>query len=209
MIIKQIGMKKQLRYLAGLLLLLTSSISFAQNADAQVKKIVQSLRDPQNVAIRFNYQYLLNNDEKPEAKQGQAFLQGECYKIIMEEQQTISDGKTIWTYLVEEGECMVSNASEGTDNTPLKLLTTLDKDYTATAKDATTIELSNPKGEFKKVLLTLDKKKNEIKALEIVADDGSKLVITFLETKTDQELGKDFFTFDEKKHPDVEIIDMR
>ena len=209
MIIKQIGMKKQLRYLAGLLLLLTSSISFAQNADAQVKKIVQSLRDPQNVAIRFNYQYLLNNDEKPEAKQGQAFLQGECYKIIMEEQQTISDGKTIWTYLVEEGECMVSNASEGTDNTTLKLLTTLDKDYTATAKDATTIELSNPKGEFKKVLLTLDKKKNEIKALEIVADDGSKLVITFLETKTDQELGKDFFTFDEKKHPDVEIIDMR
>jgi len=209
MIIKQIGMKKQLRYLAGLLLLLTSSISFAQNADAQVKKIVQSLRDPQNVAIRFNYQYLLNNDEKPEAKQGQAFLQGECYKIIMEEQQTLSDGKTIWTYLVEEGECMVSNASEGTDNTPLKLLTTLDKDYTATAKDATTIELSNPKGEFKKVLLTLDKKKNEIKALEIVADDGSKLVITFLETKTDQELGKDFFTFDEKKHPNVEIIDMR
>lgn len=209
MIIKQIGMKKQLRYLAGLLLLLTSSISFAQNADAQVKKIVQSLRDPQNVAIRFDYQYLLNNDEKPEAKQGQAFLQGECYKIIMEEQQTLSDGKTIWTYLVEEGECMVSNASEGTDNTPLKLLTTLDKDYTATAKDATTIELSNPKGEFKKVLLTLDKKKNEIKALEIVADDGSKLVVTFLETKTDQELGKDFFTFDEKKHPDVEIIDMR
>ena len=202
-------MKKHLSILASLLFILTSSISFAQNADAQVKRIVQSLRDPKNIAIRFNYQYLVNNDEKAEAKQGQAYLQGECYKIVMEEQQTISDGKTIWTYLVEDGECMVSNASEGTDNTPVKLLTTLDKNYTATAKDATTIELSNPKGEFKKVLLTLDKKNGEMSGLEIVADDDSKLVITLLETKTNQELGEDFFIFDEKKHPDVEIIDMR
>lgn len=209
MIIKQIGMKKQLRYLAGLLLLLTSSISFAQNADAQVKKIVQSLRDPQNVAIRFNYQYLLNNDEKPEAKQGQAFLQGECYKIIMEEQQTISDGKTIWTYLVEEGECMVSNASEGTDNTPLKLLTTLDKDYKASYTGTDMIELSNPKGDFKKILLKIDSKNNTLKTAEVFADDGGSMVISILSTKFNQDLKDGFFTFDEKAHPGVDIIDMR
>lgn len=209
MTIKHHDMKKHLSLLTALLLSL-SSLSFAQNADAKVKKIVQNLRDPKNVALSFTYQYVIEGNDNQETQKGEAFFQGESYKIIMKEQQTVSDGKTIWTYLVDDEECMVSNASEGTDNTPLKLLTTLDKDYTATDKPGGIIELTNPKGEFKKIVLRHDLKRYDLlQGLDIIADDGSKLVINFLDTKTNQELEKDFFTFDEKAHPDVEIIDMR
>ncbi len=209
MTIKHQEMKKQLSLLAALLLTITS-FSFAQNADAEVKKIVKNFRDPKNVALSFTYQYVIDDNDNQEAQKGEAYFQGESYKIIMKEQQTISDGKTIWTYLVDDGECMVSDASEGNNNTPLKLLTTLDKEYTSEHKPGGIIELTNPKGEFKKVILRSDLKRYDLLAgIDVFADDGSKLVINFLETKINQELGKDFFTFDEKAYPNVEIIDMR
>ena len=40
-------------------------------------------------------------------------------------------------------------------------------------------------------------------------EDGSKLLITVDKMKFDQELDEKFFTFDAKKHPNVDVIDMR
>ena len=40
-------------------------------------------------------------------------------------------------------------------------------------------------------------------------EDGSKMVVTVEEMKFDQNLDNKFFTFDEKKHPNVDVIDMR
>jgi outer membrane lipoprotein-sorting protein len=202
-------MKRNHCILALLLLLLAPIVSIAQSdADAKVKTIAQSLRDPKNVEIRFDYHF--TDAGKPtDAQQGKAYLQGEAYKILMNEQQTISDGKTIWTYLIEDGEVLVSNATEGTDNTPLKLLTTLDKDYKASYTGTDMIELSNPKGDFKKILLKIDSKNNTLKTAEVFADDGGSMVISILSTKFNQDLKDGFFTFDEKAHPGVDIIDMR
>ena len=134
----------------------------------------------------------------------------------MTDQQTISDGKTIWSYLIDDEEVMVSNASEGTDNTPLKLLTSLDESYVATlsgidAKGIATIELANPKGQYKRVTLKINTKKSRpnIDSADIYIEDGSKVVGTIKEMKVDQELDDKFFTFDAKKHPKVDVIDMR
>ena len=132
----------------------------------------------------------------------------------MEEQETISDGKTIWTYLVEDEEVMVSNASEGTDNTPVKIITSLDKNYTAKfigtdAQGRSKIELTATEGLYKKVIATIDSKKKELKSMTINADDGSSVDIDFTEWKFNQEWPDNFFSFDEKAHPDVEVIDMR
>jgi outer membrane lipoprotein-sorting protein len=40
-------------------------------------------------------------------------------------------------------------------------------------------------------------------------DDGSKLVVNVEEMKFDQKLDDKFFSFDAKKHPNVDVIDMR
>ena len=202
-------MKKHIPFLAGILLLLSASGSFAQpSAGDAVKQIAQSLRDPKNVEIRFNYHYV-GNGSPSEVQEGKAYLQGEAYKVLMNEQQLFSDGETIWTYLVEDGEVMVSDAVEGTDNTPLKLLTTLDKDYKASYSGTDRIELSNPKGDFKKILLRIDPKKNTLKTAEVFADDGDSMVIEILDLKFNQDLKDGFFTFDENAFPGVDIIDMR
>ncbi len=190
------------------------SLNAQNNAETLIRLLVNQVKSHDNVEMVFSYQISPDGKNVDANEKGHAWLQGNAYKLEMEEQQTISDGKTIWTYLVDAEEVMVSNASEGTDNTPLKLLTSLDENYVATLTNIdtqgnATIELANPKGQYKRVTLKIDTKKTALKSADIYMEDGSKVVVNVEEMKFDQELGDKFFTFDTKKHPNVDVIDMR
>ena len=201
--------------IACLFLLFATQVVTAQNnAEALIHLLVNQVKSHENVEMAFSYQISPDGKNLGDSEKGHAWLQGEAYKIEMADQQTISDGKTIWSYLIEDEEVMVSNATDGTDNTPLKLLTSLDESYVATltgidAQGLATIELANPKGQYKRVTLKINTKKTELKSADIYMDDGSKVVITVEEMKFDQQLDDKFFTFDTKKHPKVDVIDMR
>ena len=196
-----------------LLLFAAQAVSAQNNADAIIRVLVDQIKGHKNVEMAFSYQ--IGSDKNlSESQKGHAWLQGEAYKTEMADQQTISDGKTIWLYLIDDEEVMVSNASEGTDNTPLKILTSLDKSYVASltnidAKGVATIELANPMGQYKRVTLKINTKKTELKSADIYMEDGNKVSITVEEMKYDQKLDDSFFTFDTKKHPKVDVIDMR
>jgi outer membrane lipoprotein-sorting protein len=190
------------------------AVSAQNNAEKIIRVMVEQMRSHKNVEMVFNYQISPDGKTLGESEKGHAWLQGEAYKIEMTDQQTISDGKTIWSYLIDDEEVMVSNASEGTDNTPLKLLTSLDESYVATlsgidAKGIATIELANPKGQYKRVTMKVDTKKTELKSADIYLEDGNKFIIKVEEMKYDQKLDDKFFTFDEAKHPEVDVIDIR
>lgn len=199
----------------GLAFLLTASTLNAQNnAEAIVRTFVDQLKSNKNLELVFNYQFSPDGKELTEAQKGHAWLQGESYRIELVEQQNISDGKAIWTYLIDEEEVMISNATDGTDNTPLKLLTSLDENYAATISKMDnngicTVELANPKGQYKRITLKINTKTTEIMSADIYVNDGSKMVINVEEVKFDQKLDDKFFTFDEKAHPKVDVIDMR
>lgn len=201
--------------IACLVLLLATQVVTAQNnAEAIIRHMVDQVKGHKNMEMAFNYQISPDGKNFSDNEKGHAWLQGEAYKIEMADQQTISDGKTIWSYLVDDEEVMVSKASDGTDNTPLKLLTSLDESYVATlsgidAQGIATIELANPKGQYKRVTLKINTKKTELKSADIYMEDGSKAVINVEEMKFDQKLDDKFFTFDTKKHPNVDVIDMR
>ena len=190
------------------------AVSAQNNAEKIIRVMVDQMRSHKNVEMGFNYQISPDGKTLGESEKGHAWLQGEAYKIEMTDQQTISDGKTIWSYLIDDEEVMVSNASEGTDNTPLKLLTSLDESYVATlsgidAKGIATIELANPTGQYKRATMKVDTKKTELKSADIYLEDGNKFIIKVEEMKYDQKLDDKFFTFDEAKHPEVDVIDMR
>jgi len=196
------------------LLFATQVVNAQNNAEALIRVLVDQIKSHQNVEMTFNYQISPQGEKVGDSEKGHAWLQGEAYKVEMADEQTISDGKTIWMYLVEEEEVMISNATEGTDNTPLKVLTSLDDNYVATftgidTQGIATIELANPKGQYKRVTLKINAKKSELKSADIYLEDGSKFVINVEEMKFDQKLDDKFFTFDTKKHPKVDVIDMR
>ncbi len=196
------------------LLFATQVVTAQNNAEAVIRLMVDQVKSHKNVEMAFSYQISPDGKNYTESEKGHAWLQGEAYKIEMAEQQTISDGKTIWSYLVDDEEVMVSNATDGDDNTPLKLLTSLDESYVATltgldAQGIATVELANPKGQYKRVTLKINTKKTELKSADIYMEDGSKVVINVEEMKFDQKLDDKFFTFDAKKYPKVDVIDMR
>jgi outer membrane lipoprotein-sorting protein len=196
------------------LLFATQAVRAQNNADAIIRIFVDQIKSHQNVEMAFNYQISPKGEKPSEGEKGHAWLQGEAYKVEMTDQQTISDGKTIWTYFIDAEEVMVSNASEGTDNTPLKVLTTLDENYVATltgidTQGIATVELANPTGQYKRVTLKINAKKSELKSADVYYEDGNKFVINVEEMKFDQKLDDKFFTFDTKKHPKVDVIDMR
>lgn len=196
------------------LLFATQAVSAQNNTEELIHILANQIRNHKNVEMIFDYQLSPDGKVLGDIEKGHAWLQDEAYKIEMADQQTFSDGMTIWSYLVDDEEVMVSNAADGTDNTPFKLLTSLDESYVATltsidAKGIASIELANPKGQYKRVTLKLDTKKTELKSADIYMEDGSKIVVTVKEMKYDQNLDDKFFTFDAKKHPNVDVIDMR
>ena len=196
------------------LLFATQVVTAQNNAETLVRLMVDQVKSHKNVEMAFSYQISPDGKNLGDSEKGHAWLQGEAYKIEMAEQQTISDGKTIWSYLIDDEEVMVSNASDGVDNTPLKLLTSLDESYVATltgidGQGVATIELANPKGQYKRVTLKINTKKTELKSADIYMEDGSKVIVNVEEMKFDQQLDSNFFTFDTKKHPKVDVIDMR
>ena len=195
------------------LMFATQAVMAQNNADALIRLMVDQMKSHKNVEMSYKYQ-ISSEGLTTEEQQGKAWLQGEAYKVEMVEQQMISDGKTIWTYLVDDGEVMVSDATEGEDNTPLKLLTSLDKNYAATltgmdAQGNATIELANPKGQYRRVTLRVNANKLAIKSMDVYIEDGTKLIVNIDEMKFDQDLEDKFFTFDTKKYPNVDVIDMR
>ena len=206
---------KTRNFFIGLAILLTASTLKAQNsADAIVRTFVDQLKSHKNLELVFNYQFSPDEKKVGETQKGHAWLQGESYRVDLPEQQSLSDGKSMWTYYIEEEEVMVSNATEGEDNTPLKLLTSLDKNYAATISKMDnngicTMELANPKGIYKRITLKINTKTTEIKSADIYVEDGSKMVVEVESLKFDQKLDDKFFTFDEKAHPKVDVIDMR
>ena len=195
-------------------LFMAQALPAQNNAEAFIRMLIGQIKSHKNVEMAFSYQISPDGKNLGDTQKGHAWLQGEAYKVEMVEQQMISDGTTIWTYLIDDEEVMVSNATEGQDNTPLKLLTSLDESYVATlagidGQGVATIELANPKGQYKRVTLKIDTRQIKIKSADIYAEDDSKLVINVEEMKFDQELDDKFFTFDTKKHPNVDVIDMR
>jgi len=205
---------KTRKLIAGLVLLFaTQAVTAQNNAETFIRLMINQMKSHKNLEMTFHYQVSAEG-QTTDPQQGKAWLQGEAYKVEMVEQQVISNGTTIWTYLVDNEEVMISNAEDGVDNTPLKLLTSLDESYSATMtgideKGVATIELANPKGQYRRVTLKANASKLEIIGLDVYLDDGTKLIIDIEEMKFDQELGDNFFTFDKKAHPRVDIIDLR
>lgn len=178
-------MKKSIPIIAGILFLFATS-AFAQNS-AMLKLLTQSIRSHKSMEVSFTYQTVSDASQPEEAKEGKAYFQDKAYKIIMEDQHTISDGKTTWHYIVEDEEVMVGNTTD--DDNPFKILDDIERDDTG-------------------ITAILDPQ-DQLKKLEIELDEGLKLILNIKEMKFDEEYSKDFFSFDQKAYPNVDIIDMR
>jgi outer membrane lipoprotein-sorting protein len=142
------------------------------------------------------------------------------YKIAMSDQDLISDGKTQWTYLKENKEVQVT----GVDNSsnalnPAKIFTIYEQGfkylYTGESKVGgkvyQMIDLSptDPKSSYFKIRLSIDKNAKQIANAIIFENGGNKYTYAIKSLVPNVKVAESTFSFDAKKYPGVEVVDLR
>ena len=190
-----------------------------KDAGALLKAVINKISEYKNFEADLSYTMVNKEMDINEEKNGKIYVEGDKYRIEMPGQIIISDGKTLWTYLEDSQEVMISNMEDNDQSiSPTKILTSYNKDYKAKfgsdpkykKGSLKLIYLKSDKNpNFEKMSVVVDADKLELKSFSVYDKNGNVFTYNILNLKPNVDLPEDTFTFDPKKYPDVEVVDMR
>lgn len=157
-----------------------------------------------------------------EKQQGSLIVQAGSnrYKVVMTGQDMISDGKTLWTYLKNDKEVQVANVNnaEG-DINPARIFTLYEKGfksvYNGDRKVAGRIQQwidltpTDSRKSYFKIRLGIDKAARQIASVLIFDKNGNKYTYMVKSFMPNVKVPESTFSFDAKKYPGVEVVDLR
>lgn len=202
------------------LFVLSTLISFSQAKDtkatALLEEVSKKAKSCKSIKVEFSYTMVNAKARINEEKTGTLIVSGDRYKMSAAGQTVICDGKTIWTYISESNEVQV-NALENKDDalTPSKLLTSYNSSYKSKIikSDDPAVEsvelIPNEGKNFTKAILGIDKVKKQVKSFTLFDKSGNTFTYRIKTYLTDTPVTDADFTFDARKFPGVEVIDMR
>ena len=204
-------MKKTLLIIIGILLSIKVS---AQSAEEFLNSVIEKNKSYEDISIIFNYRYG-NKEDVSKKMKGYAYMKGESYLLKIDGQEMISDGSTLWTYLIDEQEVMISDVNEDNNNSPLAIINSFSENVNVSFEHCSDADLThlliteNEATTFKNISLYVKNKDLKIHEININNLDDSYLIYSVESFHTHQNLPDGMFIFDEKIHPNVEVIDMR
>ncbi len=190
-----------------------------KDAEKLLESVINKTASYSNFKAQLAYTMVnaeMNIDEK---KTGVIYVQGDSYRIEMEGQQIISDGKTVWTYLPDSKEVMVSEVSETEESfSPTKILTKYNDDYDARFdpdskyKNANlkVINLKASEGKnFDRISVTVNSDKLSLESFSMYDKDGNVFTYQIILLEPNLNLAANTFVFNIKDYPGVDVVDMR
>lgn len=174
--------------------------------------------------IKTDFTYTLDNPQAKikETQAGTLYVKSKLnkYKIVLKGQELISDGKSQWTYLKTDKEVQVSEVDNSPASlNPAKIFTIYEKGfkplYTGDTKingrtyhivDLTPID---GKRTFFKVRLRIDKVNKQISNAVIFDKNGNHYTYAIKTFVPNVKVPESTFTFDAKKYPGIEVVDLR
>lgn len=202
------------------LIIVSSVLAFCQGKDpravALLEEVSKKAKSFKSIKVDFSYSMENTKARINEEKTGTLLVSGDKYKMSAAGQTVICDGKTIWTYLKESNEVQV-NALENKDDamTPSKLLTSYNSNYKSKIIKSSDLSMEsvelipNTSKTFTKAILGIDKAKKQVKSFTLYDKSGNTFTYKIKSYITDTPVTDADFTFDTKKFPGVEVIDMR
>lgn len=193
--------------------------------DPEAKKILDKLSAKTKTfsTISANFEFKLINEAEGlnDTQAGSIILKNDKYIIDVGEQQIISNGTLVWTYLKDVKEVQISEVDEEDDESMLnpKTIFTMyetgfkyvkDKDKTISGTAVNVIRmypLDPSEKPFHTVILNVDKVKNQIHSIEIKSKDGNTFIYTIKDFVGNKEYPNTKFEF--KTPAGVEEIDLR
>lgn len=171
-------------------------------------------------SVKADFSYKMENAKAKinEEKQGTLLLSGDKYRMQASGQTVICDGKTMWTFMPETNEVQV-NSLDNKDEalTPSKLLSNYNTNFKSKilsekSSDPNTVKIElqpNTTKNYTRAVVAIDKSKLQVKSFVIYDKSGNVFTYAINRFQTDVPVGPSDFTFDAKKFPGVEVIDMR
>jgi outer membrane lipoprotein carrier protein len=156
---------------------------------------------------------------KSNTQNGQVFIKGEKYKLLLGNQEIFCDKTAVWTYLKDINEVQINDYEPNqSEITPANMFTIYHSDFNYMMN--TNENIGNisckvvdlmPKDKTKpyfKIRLWIDSK-NNIKQLKMFDKNGTRYTYKVNILNTAQKLEDSFFIFDAKKHAGIHIEDLR
>lgn len=194
------------------ILLLSFSLS-AQPAQDILNAVIEKNKAYKDISISFEYEFIDKTNDFYEMTGGYMYLKGDSFIINMDGQEMISNGETLWTYLIDDQEVMISDVGEDNNTTPFAIINSFSQNvnvnFNISENNNTSLLIEEKeKTTFENVIINID---NDLKINDISINtiDGSLITYKIKSFKTNQDLPDSMFFFDEKIHPNVEVIDMR
>jgi outer membrane lipoprotein-sorting protein len=173
-------------------------------------------------AFECNFSYTMTNDVEKinEEFKGKVTVKGDKYRLALPEQEVINNGSTIWTYLPEAKEVNIDNYEPSSEDVnPSKIYDIYKKgfkylylqDKTESGVVCEEIDLVPEKkdAQYFKIKMLINKKDKSIQSWTMFDKGGNRYKYTITKFNPNVKVEDSFFTFDLKKYPGVEPIDLR
>lgn len=210
-------------FLSLLLVLLVFTSVSAQDKDPKVILDKVSAKTKSYSTISADFTYTLDNlqEEISETSKGSISLKGDKYKLNLMGSEIYSDEQTMWSHIIDAEEVNINEPDEDDEDAlnPSKLFTVyedgfkfkfirekFEKGHALYEIDLYPIDLEKS---YSRIKLKIDKDKMHIFSAKYFGKDGNHYTIEVLKFTPNAPMADSMFIFNEKDHPDVEVIDMR
>jgi len=173
-------------------------------------------------AFEANISQTLTNevDKINEEFKGKITVKGEKFRLVLPEQELINDGATQWTYLPEAKEVNIDNYDPASDDVnPTKILDMYTKGFKylhigektegGVVCDEVDLVPDKKDAQFFKIKMMIVKKDKSIQSWTMFNKSGDRYKYTITKFNPTIKVDDAYFTFDLKKYPGVEVIDLR
>lgn len=168
-----------------------------------------------------NISYMLTNDVEKisEEFKGKITVKGNKFRLVLPEQEVINNGMYVWTYLPEAKEVNVDKAENDSDEINpsriydiykkgFKYLYLADKTEGGVVCEEIDLVPENKNAQYFKIKMMINKKDKSIQSWTMFDKSGNRFKYTITKFNPGVKVDDAFFTFDPKKYPGVEVIEL-
>lgn len=156
---------------------------------------------------------------KEEVK-GKITVKGDKFRLLLDDQEIINNGTTVWTYLPSAKEVNIDNFDPNSDDiNPVKIFDIYKKGFkylflgekTEAGQVYEEIDLVPEKknAQYFKIKMMIAKKDKSIQSWTMFDKSGNRYKYVITKFTPNLKIDDTFFSFDPKKYPGVEVIDVR
>lgn len=211
------------KLLFALLLTFGGTASYSQY-DPKALEILEAMSKKYKAISAFeaNLTSGMTNDSEGinEEFKGKITVKADMFRLLLDDQEIINNGTTVWTYLPSAKEVNIDNFDPGSDEVnPTKIFDMYKKgfkylylaDKTEGGVVCEEVDLVPEKkdAQYFKIKMMIVKKDKSIQSWTMFDKSGNRYKYTITKFVPNVKVDDAFFSFDPKKYPGIEVIDLR